>query len=124
MTNSPPDAPIVSGLVLHKAQARRTTSEVITDSSASGGTTLLQEMSYQNPALHRRDIRIEGNRFWILLRVDFYNTIILSKKNQPILHKCPINWSGCENIGDNEMSLALMAYEAKKMKDIMTFNFY
>jgi hypothetical protein len=80
-------------------------------------------MRFQNPALHMRDIHIEGNRFWILLHVNFYNTVILPKKHQPILHQRYINWSGCENIGDREMSLALRACENKNMKDIMTFNF-
>jgi hypothetical protein len=115
--NLPPsDAPIVHGLVLHKAQARTSPNEKITDFSASGGSALLHEMCFQNPALHMRDICIEGNRFWILLHVDFYNTIILPKKHQPILHQHYINWSGCESIGDIEMSLALRACENKNMK--------
>jgi hypothetical protein len=87
----PPDAPIVRGLVLHKSQARRSANEEITDFSASGGSTLLHDMHFQNPTLHRQDIRIEGNRFWILLHVDFYNTVILPKKNKPILHQHHIN---------------------------------
>jgi hypothetical protein len=80
-------------------------------------------MCFQNPALRVRDIRIEGNRFWILLHVDFYITVILPKKHQPILHQRFINWSGCEGIDDREMSLALRAYEQKNMKNIMTFHF-
>jgi hypothetical protein len=76
----PPDnAPIIRGLVLHKAQARRSPNEEITDFSASGGSALLQDMRFQNPALRVRDVRIEGNRFWILLHVDFYNSVILPK---------------------------------------------
>jgi hypothetical protein len=70
-----------------------------------------------------RDICIEGNRFWILLHVDFYNTVILPKKHQPILHQRYINWSGCEGIGDREMSLAVRACENKNMKNIMIFHF-
>jgi hypothetical protein len=117
------DAPIVRGLVLHKAQARRSPNEEITDFGAIGGSTLLHDMRFRNPALRVRDIRIEGNHFWILLHVDFYNTIILPKKHQPILHQRYINWSGCEGIGDREMSLALRACENKNMKNIMTFHF-
>jgi hypothetical protein len=44
------DAPIVRGLVLHKAQARRSANEEITDFSASGGSTPLHDMRFQNPA--------------------------------------------------------------------------
>jgi hypothetical protein len=80
-------------------------------------------MRFQNPTLRVRDVRIEGNRFWILLHVDFYNYVIISKKHQPILHQCFINWSGCEAIGDPEMTLALRACEQKKMKTIMTFQY-
>jgi hypothetical protein len=69
----PANAPIIQGLVLHKAQARRSPNEEVTDFSASRGSALLQDMRFQNPALRVRDVRIEGNRFWILLHVDFYN---------------------------------------------------
>jgi hypothetical protein len=62
-------------LVLHKAQARRSPNEEITDFSASGGFALLQDMRFQNPALRVKDVWIEGNRFWILPHVDFYNTV-------------------------------------------------
>lgn len=47
MTDPPiPDAPIVGGLVLHKAKARRTAREVIIGFNASGGTMVLLEMRY------------------------------------------------------------------------------
>jgi hypothetical protein len=82
----PTHAPIIQGLVLHKAQARRSPNKEIIDFSASGGSALLQDMRFQNPTLQVCDIRIEGNRFWILLHVDFYNSVILPKKHQPILH--------------------------------------
>jgi hypothetical protein len=49
--------------------------------------------------------------------------VILPKKHQPILHQRYINWSGCEGIGDIEMSLALRAREQKNIKNIMTFHF-
>jgi hypothetical protein len=114
-------APIIQGLVLHKAQARCSANEEIIDFSASEGSALLQDMRFQNPTLRVRDIRIDGNRFWTLVHVDFYNLVILSKKHQPILHQRFINWNGCEDIGDPEMTLALRAYEQKKMKNIMTF---
>jgi hypothetical protein len=119
----PAHAPIIQGLVLHKARARCSPNEEIIDFSASGGSALLQDMRFQNPTLCVRHIRIEGNRFCILLHVDFYNSVILPKKHQPILHQRFINWSGCEGIGDPEMTLALRACEQKKMKNIMTFQF-
>jgi hypothetical protein len=80
-------------------------------------------MRFQNPTLHVRDVRIDGNRFWTLLHVYFYNSVILPKKHQPILHQRFINWNGCEDIGDPEMTLALRACEQKKMNNIMSFQF-
>ena len=109
--------------MLHKAQARRSANEHVIDFSASGGSALLQDMRFQNPTFHVRDVRIDGNRFWNLLHVDFYNSVILPKKHQPILHQRFINWSGCEAIGDPEMTQALRACEQKRMKTIMTFQY-
>ena len=122
--NLPPaNAPIIQGLVLHKAQARRSANEQVIDFSASGGSALLQDMRFQNPTFRVRDVRIDGNRFWTLLHVDFYNSVILPKKHQPILHQRFINWSGCEAIGDPEMTQTLRACEQKRMKTIMTFQY-
>jgi hypothetical protein len=116
-------APIIRGLVLHRAEARRSGNEPVTDFTASGGSALLQDIRFQNPALRIRDARIDGNRFWTLHHVDFYNSVILPKKHQPILHQRYINWEGCEVIGDPKMSQALRACERKKMKNIMTFQY-
>jgi hypothetical protein len=109
--------------VLHKAQARRSANEHVIDFSASGGSALLQDMRFQNPTFHVRDVRIDGNRFWNLLHVDFYNSVILPKKHQPILHQRFINWSRCEAIGDPEMTQTLRACEQKRMKTIMAFQY-
>jgi hypothetical protein len=100
----PAHAPVIRGLVLHRAEARRSGNEPVTDFTASGGSALLQDIRFQNPALHIRDARIDGNRFWTLQHVDFYNSVILPKKHQPILHQRYINWEGCEAIGDPEMT--------------------
>jgi hypothetical protein len=119
----PAHAPVIRGLVLHRAEARRAGNEPVTDFTASGGSALLQDIHFQNPALRIRDARIDGNRFWTLQHVDFYNSVILPKKHQPILHQCYINWEGYEAIGDPEMTHALRACERKKMKNIMTFQY-
>jgi hypothetical protein len=55
--------------------------------------------------------------------VNFYNSVILLKKHEPILHQRCINWEGCEAIGDLEMTQALRACERKKMKNIMAFQY-
>jgi hypothetical protein len=39
-------APIIQGLVLHKAQARRSANEQVIDFSASEGSALLQDMRF------------------------------------------------------------------------------
>ena len=85
------NAPIIRGLVLHRAEARRSANEPVTDFTASGGSALLQDIRFQNPTLRIRDARIDGNRFWTLQHVDFYNSVILPKKHQPILHQRYIN---------------------------------
>jgi hypothetical protein len=59
----PAHAPIIQGLVLHKAQACRSPNKEIIDFCASGGSALLQDMRFQNPTLRVRDVKIEGNRF-------------------------------------------------------------
>jgi hypothetical protein len=89
------NAPIIRGLVLHRAEARRSANEPVIDFTASGGSALLQDIRFQNPTLRIRDARIDGNRFWNLQHVDFYNSVILPKKHQPILHQRYINWEGC-----------------------------
>jgi hypothetical protein len=116
-------APIIRGFVLHRVEARRSGNELVTDFTATGGSALLQDIRFQNPAFHIRDARIDGNRFWTLHHVDFYNLVILPKKHQPILHQRYINWEGYEAIGDLEMTQALRACERKKMKPIMTFQY-
>jgi hypothetical protein len=117
------NAPIIRGLVLHRAEARRSANEPVTDITASGGSALLQDICFQNPTLRVRDVRIDGNCFWTRQHVDFYNYVILPKKHQPILHQRYINWEGCEAIGDPEMTQALRACERKRMKNIMTFQY-
>jgi hypothetical protein len=116
-------APIIRGLVLHRVKARRSGNEPVTNFTANGGFALLQDIRFQNPGLRIRDARIDGNRFWTLQHVDFYNSVILPKKHQPILHQRYINWEGCEAIGDPEMTQALRVCERKKMKNIMTFQY-
>jgi hypothetical protein len=85
------NTPIIRGLVLHRAKARRSANEPVTDFTASGGSALLQDIRFQNPTLRVRDVRIDGNRFWTLQHVDFYNSMFLPKKHQPILHQRYIN---------------------------------
>jgi hypothetical protein len=119
----PAHAPVIRGLVLHRAEARRAGNEPVTDFTASGGSALLQDIHFQNLALRICDARIDGNRFWTLQHVHFYNSVILPKKHQPILHQRYINWEGCQAIGDPEMTQALRACERKKMKNIMTFQY-
>ena len=57
------NAPIIGGLVLHRAEARRSANEQVTDFTASGGSALLQDIRFQNPTLRVRDVRIDGNHF-------------------------------------------------------------
>jgi hypothetical protein len=65
------NAPTIRGLVLHRAEARRSANEPITDFTANGGSALVQDIRFQNPTLRICDARIDGNRFWTLQHVDF-----------------------------------------------------
>jgi hypothetical protein len=67
----PAHAPVIRGLVLHRAEARHAGNGPVTNFTASGGSALLQDIRFQNPALRIRDARIDGNRFWTLHHVDF-----------------------------------------------------
>jgi hypothetical protein len=55
--------PIIRGLDLHRAEARRSGNEPVMDFTASGGSALLQDIRFQNPALRIRDAKIDGNQF-------------------------------------------------------------
>jgi hypothetical protein len=59
----PAHAPIIRGFVIHRAEARRSGNEPVTDFTASGGSALLQDIRFQNHALRIRDARIDGNYF-------------------------------------------------------------
>jgi hypothetical protein len=87
----PPDAPIVRGLRFHQARAIRQGGEPTVDYTSKGGSKQLHDKRYANPRLFARDDRIEGNRFWVLFHVDFYNSVIMSKKHQPVILQRPIN---------------------------------
>lgn len=104
---SPPDAPIVCGLCFHQARVIRRGGEPTMDFCSKGGSTLLQGKRYVNPRLFARDEQIEGNRFWVLFHVNFYNLVIMSRKHQPIILQRPINWEKCENMGDPDLIRAL-----------------
>jgi hypothetical protein len=93
------------------------------DFCSKGGSTLLQGKRYVNPRLFARDEQIEGNRFWVLFHVNFYNLVIMSRKHQPIILQRPINWEECENMGDPDLIRALQACENKGMRDIITFTY-
>jgi hypothetical protein len=118
----PDDAPLIRDLVLHKAKARRNPNEPQMDYSA-GSNSLLQYIRYENPMKWARDNRIDGHRFWNLFHVDFYNSVIMTKKHQPIIKQRSINWAECEQMRDKEMTRALRACEAKGMKNIMLFSY-
>jgi hypothetical protein len=93
------------------------------DYCSKGGSKLLQEKRYANPRRFVRDDRIDDNHFWVLFHVDFYNSVIMSKKHQPIILQHPIDCEECENMGDPDLTNALQKCESKGMWDIMTFTY-
>jgi hypothetical protein len=122
VTDLPPhDAPIVRRLRFHEARTVRRGGEPPVDYCSKGGSAMLQDKRYANPCLFVRDDRIEGNHFWVLFYVEFYNSVIMAKKHQPIILQRPINWTECENMENLDLTRALQACESKGMKNIMTF---
>ena len=82
----PDDAPLIRGLVLHRARARRNANEEEMVYNV-GSSEILREARYENPLRWKRDNRIDGSRFWNLFHVEFYNLVIMTKKHQPIINQ-------------------------------------
>lgn len=89
-------------------------------SACSGG--LLQDIRYGNPLEYLRNNRVECHIFWTLFHANFYNSVIMTKKHQPIIKQRSINWEECVQMRDRAMTRALRACEAKGMKNIMSFS--
>jgi hypothetical protein len=119
----PPDAHIARRLHFHQAHAIRCGGVPAMDYCSKGGSKLLQEKRYAKPHRFMRDDRIDGNHFWVLFHVDFYKSVIMSKKHQPIILQRPIDCEECENMGDPDLTNALQECESKGMWDIMTFTY-
>lgn len=81
----PPNALVICGLHFHQDRAIRHGGEPDVDYCSKGGSPTLQDKRYANPCNFMRDDRIEWNRFLVLSHVDLYNSVIVSKKHQPII---------------------------------------
>jgi hypothetical protein len=83
---------------------------------------VLQEIRLSNPTLVPKHPGIQDPRFWNLFQLDFYNSVILTKKHPVIRHRV-IDWEGCEKMNDPDLTEALRACEAQGMKSIMTMQY-
>jgi hypothetical protein len=81
----PPNALVICGLHFRQDRAIRHGGEPDVDYCSKGGSATLQDKRYVNPCNFMRDDRIEWNRFLVLSHVDLYNSVIVSKKHQPII---------------------------------------
>jgi hypothetical protein len=107
----PSDALYITGLHMHSTNVSRGPNEPPVDFSLKGVDTL-QCLRFTNPTLTSHRPGVQDPRFWNLFQVDFYNSVILSKKHPVVRHQF-INWEGCENIGDADMTSALHNLERK-----------
>jgi hypothetical protein len=116
-----PDALYVTGLHMHPANVTRGPHEPPVDFSLKGVDTL-QRLRFTNPTLTPRHPGVQDPRFWNLFQADFYNSVILSKKHPVVKHRF-IDWEGCENMGDADMTSALQNLERKGLRNIMTMEY-
>jgi hypothetical protein len=75
---------------------------------------ILEEIRFSNPTLAPKHPDIQDPRFWNLFQLDFYNTVIKHRV---------IDWEGCENMNDLDMTNALRACERQGMKSIMMMQY-
>jgi hypothetical protein len=115
------DALYVTGLHMHPANVTRGPHEPPVDFSLKGIDTL-QRLRFTNPTLTPRHPGVQDPRFWNLFQADFYNSVILSKKHPVVRHRF-IDWEGCENMGDTDMTSALQNLERKGLQNIMTMEY-
>jgi hypothetical protein len=106
---------------MHPANVTRGPNEPPVDFSLKGVDTL-QHLRFTNPSLTSRHPSVQDPRFWNLFQADFYNSVILSKKHPVVRHRF-IDWEGCENMGDADMTSALRNLERKGLKNIMTMEY-
>jgi hypothetical protein len=86
------------------------------------GVDSLQKIRFTNPTIFPRHPGVLDPWFWNLFQVDFYNSIIITKKH-PVVHHRVIDWEGCERMHDNDMTQALRIFERKGLKNIMTLEY-
>jgi hypothetical protein len=115
------DTPLVTGLHMHPTTVSRGPNEPSVNFSLKGVDSL-QRLRFTNPTFTPRHPGVQDPRFYNLFQADFYNSVIMSKKHTIIRHRF-IDWEGCENMGDADMTLALRNLERKGLKNIMTMEY-
>jgi hypothetical protein len=115
------DALFITGLHMHPANVSQGPNEPSVDFSLKG-VDALQRLRFTNPTLTPRHPGVQDPRFWNLFQDDFYNSVILTKKHPVVRHRF-IDWEGCENMGDADMTSALRNLERKGLKNIMTMEY-
>jgi hypothetical protein len=115
------DALYITGLHMHPANVSRGPNEPSFDFSLKG-VDALQCLRFTNPTLTPRHPSVQDPQFWNLFQTDFYNSVILTKKHLVVRYRF-IDWEGCENMGDADMTSALRNLERKGLKNIMTMEY-
>jgi hypothetical protein len=80
------DAPLITGLHMHLATISRGPNEPQVDFPLKGVDSL-QRLRFTNPTLTSRHPGFQDPRFWNLFQVDFYNSVIMSKKHRVVRHR-------------------------------------
>ncbi|WVZ83697.1 hypothetical protein U9M48_030818 [Paspalum notatum var. saurae] len=90
--------------------------------SEKGHNDQLKEFRFKDETIWQRHRGIEGVRFNCQTHVDFYNSVVCAKVNQPVLKQRCIDWERCKGMNDRYMDEALAIIENRGLKDIMTFH--
>jgi hypothetical protein len=106
---------------MHRANVTQGSHEAQLDFSAKR-VDVLQEIRFTNPTFISRHLGLHDPRFWNLFQADYYNSVILTKK-QPIVRHRVIDWEGYGKMNDPDMTQVMRVCEQKGMKDIMTMEY-
>jgi hypothetical protein len=121
----PPNAPLIEGLVVEPAQVIDHVTEGPKRSIdwSKGKSKEIKRKRYQNPLEWNKDPYVRDIRFHNEFQADYYNTVILGKKNQRVLEQRFVNWEGCLALHDRHLTKALAILEKRGLKNIMTMRY-
>jgi hypothetical protein len=122
----PPNAPLIEGLVIRPAEVIDHVTERMRERCANwskGKSREIKKKRYQDPFVWNKDPYVRDIRFHNEFQADFYDSVILGKKNQRVLEQRYIDWHGCLALQDRHLTKALAILEKRGLRDIMTMRY-